>query len=75
MDNLIANQVGNVGYHPILTGLNEPVVVQLSNVGLDDNHLLRDHAQQCLQWEALLRIALAINRWQKFIQSVRIFIY
>src|SRR6266566_4318275 len=40
VDNLIANQVADVGNNPILTGLDEPVLIELRNVIFDNLHLL-----------------------------------
>ena len=62
VDNLIANQVADVRYHPILAGFNEPVLVQLGNVSFDDHYLPGNDTQQCLQYEVLFCITLAIDR-------------
>jgi hypothetical protein len=43
---LIADQVAQVGHHPVLGGLDEPIVVQLPDVIFDHIHLAGDDAEQ-----------------------------
>ena len=53
----VADQVTDVGHDPVLAGLDEPVVVELVDVVLDQIDLLADDAQQGAQ-----RVALPASR-------------
>ena len=71
VDDAVANQVADVRHDPILARLDEPVFVQPGDVGLDDVHLLGDHAQQRPQRVPLFGVALAVDDRQQFVQAVR----
>ncbi len=52
-----AKQVGNVGHDPFVAGLDEPVVVQLPDVVLDQLHFAVHQVEQRTQRVALGRVA------------------
>ena len=66
----IADQIGDVGYHPIFTGLDEPVVVEPGDVFLDHIDLFRDYPQQGLERLALFRVADAMDSGEQFVQPI-----
>ena len=43
---LVSGQIADVGNHPILAGLDEPVVVELADIVFHDVDLFADNAQQ-----------------------------
>src|SRR5258706_329363 len=67
IDSLIANQVTDIGHHPLLAGFNKPVLVELGNVRLYDVYLLGNHAQESFQRQTLLCITAAVDCRQKVI--------
>ena len=46
MYRLVSGQIADVGNHPILAGLDEPVVVELEDIVFHDVDLFADNAQQ-----------------------------
>jgi hypothetical protein len=60
-----AKQVGNVGHDPFVAGLDEPVVVQLADVVLDQLHFAVHQVQQRTQRIALGRVAQPVHRRKK----------
>ena len=66
-----AEQVADVRHDPLLAGLDEPVVVEPLDVGLEDAQLLLDDRQQRAQLvAALVRVAVAVDRGQQPVQVV-----
>ena len=70
VDGPVADQVADVGHHPVLAGLDEPVLVELGDVVFDDVHLLGDHLQQGAQRIALLGVAQAVDGRQQVVEAV-----
>ena len=66
----IADQVADVRHDPVFAGLDEPVLVELRDIVLDDIHLLADDPQQRAQRIVVLRIAHAVHDGQQFVQAV-----
>src|SRR5260370_4076194 len=75
VDSLVTNQIANIGNHPVLASFDEPVLVELGNIILNDIYLLGDDPQQCLERPTLFRVTLAVDSWQELIQTIRIFIH
>ena len=70
MHKLIADQIADVRHDPILRRLDEPVVVELANVLLDDGDLLADDGQQRLERVALVGVADAVDGRQQIVQAI-----
>ena len=71
MNRPVADEVADVGHRPVLAGLDKPVLVELGDVLLDDVYLLADDPQQRLERLTLLRVALAVDGREEFVQAVR----
>ena len=67
---MISDQVTDVRHHPIFTGLDEPVFVELPDILFDHLHLLGDDLQQGTQRFALLVIAHAIDGGKQFVEAI-----
>ena len=66
-----AEQVADVRHDPLLAGLDEPVVVEALDVGLEDPQLLLDDRQQRAQLlAALARVARAVDGGQQPVEVV-----
>ena len=68
----VANQVADVGRHPVGAGLDELVVVELFYVFFQCLELPRDQLNQVAQRVALLLVADAINRRQQCVQAISV---
>ncbi len=66
----IAYEVADIGNHPVLTGLDEQVLVEPRDVGVDHRTLGGQDRQQRLQLVTPRGVALAINRREKRVQIV-----
>jgi hypothetical protein len=66
----IADEIGQVRHDPVLGGLDEPVVVQLAQIVLDDVDLLAYHSEQSAQRIALLRIAQPMHARKQLVQPI-----
>ena len=64
MERPVADQVTDVGRDPVLTGLDELVVVELFDAFLERLEFVRKHADQCPQRPALLDVTDALDRGQ-----------
>ena len=67
---LVADQLADIGDDPVLAGLDEPVVVELADILLDEVHLLGDDAQQGAQRVALIDVAHPVNGRDEVIEAV-----
>jgi hypothetical protein len=65
-----AQQVADVGDDPLLARLDEPVVVQLLDVGLEEVDVARDDAQQGAQLVLLRLIAHPVDGREQVVQPV-----
>ena len=53
-----ADQGGDIGYHPRLAGLDEPIVIELVDVALDDVELFGEQGGQGLERPARFRVSV-----------------
>ena len=67
MHRLVADQIADIGRHPVVAGLDKPVVVEACDILLDHVDLLVDHAQQRPQRITPLGITHAMHDGQQFI--------
>ena len=67
----VTEQVADIRHHPVVAGLDEPVVVQPGDVLFEHIGLAGQHAQEVAQRPALLRIAHAIDHRQQVVQPIR----
>jgi hypothetical protein len=65
-----AEQVAEVRDHPRLAGLDEPVVVELLDIGPEHAELVIDHVQEALERAADARVADAVDGRQEVVQPV-----
>ena len=66
----ISDEVANIGDDPIITGFDEPVVIELGDIVLDQVDLRGDHAQKLPQGAAHVEIALPVDDRQKLVEAV-----
>ena len=66
----VSDQIADVRHDPVLARLDEPVLVELGDVFLDEVHLLGDRAQQIAQRVAMFLVALAIDDRKEVEQAV-----
>ena len=64
-------QVADVGHHPLIAGLDEPVLVQLVDVILQCLELLLKDREHRLENIALVRIGDAVDRREEVVEPVR----
>ena len=70
MQRPVANQVADIGGHPMIAGLDELVVVELLDILFERLELRRDQRDQRAQRVALLLVANAVDRGQQRIQAL-----
>jgi len=71
MQLLEADEVAYVGNYPILAGFDEPVFVELGDIGVEDIGLLGDDAEQSLKLPSLVDVAAAVDGGQELIETIR----
>ena len=70
LDRRDAEQIANIGHHPRLAGLDEPVVVELVDVPLDGGEFGVDDGQQRPERAVVLGVAGSVEGGEQVVQAV-----